>query len=58
MQEIRADSSLDQQARRDKMRPIMEKQNEEMKKILKPDQVTKYEENQKKAKGNRKKKTE
>jgi periplasmic protein CpxP/Spy len=44
MTEIRNDSSLDQQARRDKMRPIMEEQNKEMKKILTEEQFKKYEE--------------
>lgn len=51
MQEIRKDTSLDQQARRDKMQPIMDKQNTEMKKILTPEQYTKYQEmNQRKGK--------
>jgi Spy/CpxP family protein refolding chaperone len=44
MQEIRKDTSLDQQARRDKMRPIMEEQNKKMKEILTADQFTKYQE--------------
>jgi periplasmic protein CpxP/Spy len=42
MQEIRNDTSLDQQARRDKMQPIMDKQNTAMKAILTPEQNTKY----------------
>jgi protein CpxP len=51
MQEIRNDTSLDQQARRDKMQPIMDKQNTAMKAILTPEQYTKYQEmNQRKGK--------
>jgi Spy/CpxP family protein refolding chaperone len=51
MQDIRKDTSLDQQGRRDAMKPIMDKQNTEMKKILTPEQYTKYQEmNQRKGK--------
>ena len=46
MQELRNDSSLDQQGRREKMRPIMEEQNKEMKKILTEEQFKKYEDMQ------------
>jgi periplasmic protein CpxP/Spy len=55
MQEIRNDTSLDQQARRDKMRPIMEEENKKMKEILTADQFTKYQEmNQRGKKGGKK----
>jgi protein CpxP len=51
MQEIRNDTSLDQQARRDKMQPIMDEQNKKMKEILTAEQYTKYQEmNQRKGK--------
>jgi hypothetical protein len=55
MQEIRKDTSLDQQARRDKMKPIMDKQNTAMKAILTDDQYKKYTEmNQRGKKGSKK----
>ena len=46
MQPIRADSSLDRDARMEKMKPIMEEQNKKMKEILTADQFTKYQEMQ------------
>ena len=46
MEPIRADSSLDRDARMEKMKPIMEEQNKKMKDILTPDQFTKYQEMQ------------
>ena len=50
MQELRKDTSLDQQARRDKMQPIMAEQNKKMKEILTADQFTKYQEMNKRGK--------
>ena len=46
IQPIRADSSLDRDARMEKMKPIMEEQNKKMKEILTADQFTKYQEMQ------------
>ena len=42
MKEIMSDTSLDQAARREKMRPIRDEQNKQMKAILTDDQYTKY----------------
>lgn len=42
MQEMRKNTDLDQQARREKMQSIMDKQKTAMKAILTPDQNTKY----------------
>jgi Spy/CpxP family protein refolding chaperone len=42
-QAISADTSLDRQQQREKMRPIMEEQNTKMKGILTADQFKKYE---------------
>jgi hypothetical protein len=55
MQDIRKDTSLDQQGRRDAMKPIMDKQNTAMKAILTDDQYKKYTEmNQRGKKGSKK----
>ena len=42
MKEIMSDTSLDQAARREKMQPIRDEQNKQMKAILTDDQYTKY----------------
>lgn len=56
MQEMRKDTGLDQQARRDKMQSIMDTQNTAMKAILTTDQYPKYlETNQRGKKGSKKK---
>jgi periplasmic protein CpxP/Spy len=58
MQEIRNDSSLERSQMREKMQPIMGKQNEKLKGILTEDQYKKYQEMQQKAKKGGKKKAE
>ena len=57
MQEIRNAPDFDRSQMREKMQPIMEKQNEKMKGILTEDQFKKYQEMQQRAKqgGKRKK---
>jgi hypothetical protein len=58
-QEIMRDSSLDQQQKREKFRPVMEAQDKKMKAILNDDQFKKYQEmNEKMKKGGRKKRGE
>ncbi len=58
MQEIRNDPNFDRSQMREKMQPIMEKQNEKMKGILTEDQYKKYQEMQQRAKQGRKKKAD
>ena len=60
-QEIFADTSMDRQQMREKMRPIMEEQNKKLKEILTPDQMEKYtkmQDEMKKKAGAAKKKTD
>jgi len=58
MQKIRNDTSLDQQGRRDAMKPIMDTQNTAMKAILTDDQYKKYTEMNLRGKKGSKKKAE
>jgi periplasmic protein CpxP/Spy len=61
MQELRADTSLDQQARREKMTSIMEDTNKKIKEILTPEQQekwTKMQDEMKQKRGGNKKKTD
>ncbi len=44
MQEIRSDSSLSREQRREKMQPLMEEQTKKMKEILTPERFKKWQE--------------
>ncbi len=55
-QELRGDTSVPREERREKMQAIMEQENKQLKEILTPDQYTKYEKMRAEMRGGGKKK--